>query len=393
VGCTLLEGALLLDPEARQPLPGALLLDGGRIAGRLAPGEAGPGDAERVDLGGAFLAPGFIDLHFHGSSVFAEPGGMEAALARDCASLPASGVTAYLPTTLAWPAPELARRVERLAALLPALESAGAVPIGLHLEGPWIHPGAAGAQPAAGIRDFAEGEARDVLARAGSAVRMLTFAPELPGADRLQALLERCGIVAALGHSLAEAAAVEAAVARGARHVTHLFNAMGPLHHRAPGLAGAALADDRLSCDLICDGAHVDPAMVRVAWRAKGERLVWISDRIDPPGRAASFGAGPLRDDGVALRLPDGRLAGSRLGLDRAVARGRDFAGMSLVESVAAATLAPARVLGIEAERGTLRPGARADLVVLGPAGALRQTWIAGRPRHPAPAVRPPGRR
>jgi N-acetylglucosamine-6-phosphate deacetylase len=174
---------------------------------------------------------------------------------------------------------------------------------------------------------------------------------------------------------------VEAAVARGARHVTHLWNAMSGLHHRAPGLAGAALADDRLSCDLICDGVHVHPAAVRVAARAKRERLVLISDRVSP---GAGFGAGALNDDGTALRLADGRLAGSRLSLDRALQNAVSFGAMTRLEAVAAVSLRPARLLGLERERGTLRPGARADLALLDAEGCVAETWLAGRRAYAA---------
>jgi N-acetylglucosamine-6-phosphate deacetylase len=156
---------------------------------------------------------------------------------------------------------------------------------------------------------------------------------------------------------------------------------MGPLHHREPGLAGAALADARLTCDLICDGAHVHPTMVRAAARALGDRLVLITDRIEPTGRsgtALSFGSGPVSDDGVALRLPDGRLAGSCVTLEIALRNARRFAGLSLLEAVAACTLRPALRLGIECERGTLRPGARADFAVLDADGSLQSTWIGG---------------
>jgi N-acetylglucosamine-6-phosphate deacetylase len=134
-----------------------------------------------------------------------------------------------------------------------------------------------------------------------------------------------------------------------------------------------------LTCDLICDGAHVHPQMVRVAARALGERLLLITDRIEPePGGA--FGSGPLRDDGVALRLPDGRLAGSRVTLDLALRHAQRFAGISLLEAVAACTLRPALRLGIERERGTLRPGARADFAVLSADGSVHSTWIGGKP-------------
>jgi N-acetylglucosamine-6-phosphate deacetylase len=375
-----LVNALLLDPEADAPAPGGLLLEDGRIAARLAAGEL-PASAERIDLAGLALAPGFLDVHYHGALVYAAPEDAAGALRETARALLASGVTAFLPTTVAWPAPELLARVAALAEACASAGGDGAAALGLHLEGPWISAHAAGAQPAAGIRPFEPAEGARVLERAHGTLRMVTFAPELPGAGALQAELARLGIVAALGHSQADSDQVETAVARGARHVTHLWNAMSGLHHRAPGLAGAALADDRLSCDLICDGVHVHPAAVRIAARAKRERLVLISDRISA---GAGFGAGALIDDGTALRLADGRLAGSRLTLDRALHNAVSFGAMTRLEAVAAVTLRPARLLGVDRERGTLRPGARADLALLDAADRVVETWLAGRRAHRA---------
>jgi N-acetylglucosamine-6-phosphate deacetylase len=340
----------------------------------------GPADARRVDLGGRSITPGFLDLHFHGGLVFCPASGMAAAIEAASAALVRNGTTAFLPTSVAWPAAELGERVSGLAAAISAGGFSGAAPLGLHLEGPWINPAAAGAQPEDGIRPFDAREGADVLARGEGAIRMVTFAPEVQGADDLLVALLQRDVVGALGHSHASAAQAEAAVVRGARHVTHLFNAMGAVHHREPGLAGFALGEERLTCDLICDGAHVHPAMVRVAARAKGDRLVLITDRIDPPdGSAASFGSGDVTSEGDAYRLGDGRLAGSRVTLDRAVRNARAFAGLSALAAVACATLHPARVLGIENERGTLRTGARADLAVLDASGEVAQTWVGGR--------------
>lgn len=383
VGARLLENARWLDPEEPEARPGSLLVEGGRIAARLAPGERGPAFAARTDLGGRLVAPGFLDVHYHGAFVFSDADdALDDAMERAAASA-RHGTTGYLATTVAWPAEELGPRVERLAARLAGDLPPGARPLGLHLEGPWIHPEAAGAQPAAAIRPCRTAEVEDVLARAAGSVRMVTLAPEIEGADGLLALLERRGLVAALGHSRARAAEVEAAVARGARHVTHLFNAMGPIHHREPGLAGMALADERLTADLICDGVHVHPAMVRVAAHALRERLLLVTDRIEPPP-GASFGSGALRDDGRALTLPDGRLAGSCVTLDRALRNASVFADLPLREAVAACTLRPARLLGLEAEVGTLRVGARADLAVLGDDGRVEETWLGGERFAPA---------
>jgi N-acetylglucosamine-6-phosphate deacetylase len=234
------------------------------------------------------------------------------------------------------------------------------------------------------VREPDPTEARDLLAGAEGLVRMVTLAPELQGTAALQQILERAGVLVALGHSLASSEDVDAAVRRGARHVTHLFNAMGTLHHRAPGLAGAALADDRLSCDVICDGIHVDPRMIRLAARAKRELLLMITDRIDPPARECAFGSGPLHDDGAAWRLADGRLAGSRATLARSIATVRARGALTRLEAIAACTLRPARLLGLEAEIGTLRAGARADLALLDDRDALLETWVAGRRVQPA---------
>ncbi len=373
----LLRNCVLLDPEAAEPRPGALLIGDGRIEAVLAPGEAHPEDAEPVNLEGGSVAPGFLDLHFHGRTIFAEPARCAEALRHDAREQLRHGTTGFLATTVAEAAEPLAARVGLLAGLEPGPDAA--TPLGIHLEGPWINPRAAGAQPATGIRAADPGELSSLLDRAEGAIRMVTLAPEVEQAPALQELLTRREVLVALGHSLADAAQVDEAVRRGAGHVTHLFNAMAPPHHRAPGLAGAALGDDRLSCDLICDGAHIDPAWVRVAARAKGDGLVLISDRIDPPNEGPGFGSGALRSDGVALRLPDGRLAGSCVTLVQSIANAIAFKAMTQLEAVRACTLRPARLLGIESARGTLRRGARADLAVLDAEGRHVETWLAGR--------------
>ncbi len=383
----LLTDAVLLDPEAPAPFQASLLLQGDRIEAHLDPTDPAPDGAEVIHLAGRQVAPGFIDLHFHGELAFVPVGEFHDALQRASASMARHGTTAFLATTLAWPQTTLADHVGVLASLVAEQRFDGAVPLGLHLEGPWISNRAAGAQPSAGIRPFDRGEGERVLANGEGLVRMVTLAPEIEGASELLDLLAQRGVCAALGHSLAEVRQIDAAAQAGMTHVTHLFNAMGPMHHRHPGVPGYVLTDDRFSCDLICDGVHVHPRLVKLAALAKPRDLLLITDRLEPPSPARSelsteelrLGSEIVREAPDAWRLADQRLAGSSLTLDRAVANVQAFGAMDLLEAISACTLCPARLLGIEGERGRLRPGVRADLAILDAEGRIVETWIGGR--------------
>jgi N-acetylglucosamine-6-phosphate deacetylase len=386
----LLRDAVLLDPEAPIERPGAVLIDGERIEAVFDAEAAPPPDVPAIPLDGAYLAPGFLDIHYHGALPGCAIDDAHLSLRAESASLARHGVTAFLATTVAWPSGELAARIAKLAEILDGTDWPGAVPIGVHLEGPWIRSDAAGAQPPSGIRPFDAREGAALFDRLGARLRLVTLAPEIDGARTLQRELARRGVAIAVGHTLAGAAALEASVGDGARHVTHLFNAMGSSGHRAArapgarpeGFAALALADDRLGCDLIADGAHVHPDWLRLAVEAKRERTILISDRIDvAPDSAGWLGAERMRSDGVAWRLPDGRLAGSLLTLDRAIANVAMLRVMDLYDAVRACTVRPARLIGAERERGTLRAGARADLVALDRSGGVRRVWIGGRER------------
>ncbi|MGH0036383.1 MAG: N-acetylglucosamine-6-phosphate deacetylase [Myxococcota bacterium] len=378
MGRLALRGATLLDPERPEPAVETLLVEGERIADRL-PGDAPVGeDWQVVELPGRSIAPGFIDLHFHGELFGAPVERFPQVLERDASRMLRGGTTAFLATTVAWPHERLGASVSALVDALGNPAPGGAECLGLHLEGPWISARAPGALDADSARAYSAGRDDEIFERAGRALRMVTLAPELPGATELLDALVRRDVVAALGHTRAEPEAIDAGVARGLRHVTHLFNAMGPMHHRAPGVPGSVLTRDALSCDLICDGHHVHRSMVDLAARALGERLILISDRVDLPGMEDV-----PRAEGEPARLPDGTLAGSQLALDGAVRNVRRFASLGACEAVAACTLRPARLLGMENERGTLRPGARADLAILDAAGRAVETWIAGRPQGP----------
>ncbi len=340
--------------------PRPVFVAAGRIAATPVAG------APTVDATGLLVAPGLIDLQCNGAAgidVTAEP----ERLWDVSAALPRWGVTAWLPTVVTSP-PDIRRRA--LAAWRagppPSLvDRPLAAPLGLHFEGPFLAPERRGAHPPEHLAppDPAVVEAEGWA----GAVAMVTLAPELPGALALIRALVDQGIVVSAGHSAATGAQARAAVDSGVTYVTHLFNAMDGLHHRAPGLAAVALTDDRLRVGVIADGTHVDPTMVALASRALGDRLSLVTDAV----AALGVSDGPFR-------LPDGTLAGSTLGLDQAIRNLVSFAGVPLAAAVAAATTVPADLLH-RSDRATLAPGAPGDLVLLDPDGHLVATVIAGR--------------
>jgi N-acetylglucosamine-6-phosphate deacetylase len=319
---------------------------------------------EVLDASGCVVAPGFVELQCNGGwgiDLTAEP----ERLWELAALLPRTGVTSWCPTIVTSPPPTTERA---LAALADGGDGRdGATPLGVHLEGPFLAPGRTGAHDRRHVAPIDPDRAAGWSAEGGVAI--VTLAPELPGAlDVVRGLVDR-GVVVSMGHSDATALEAAAGTAAGARWVTHLFNAMAPLHHREPGLAGVALSDDRLRAGVIADGLHLHPTTVAAAWRALRERLVLVTDAV------AALGTQPA---GTGVRLADGTLAGSDLSMDQAIRNLVAYAGCSLREAVDAASAAPAAVLGRD-DVGTLRPGARGDVVVLTPAGEVVATVIGGR--------------
>ncbi len=322
--------------------------------------------------GRGIAAPGFVDLQVNGFAGvdFASADGASYAQAAD--ALLETGVTAFQPTLITAPEDEV------LAAL-------GEVPtdpriLGVHLEGPFLSPARLGAHPPAARRD-PDAALLERLLAAGP-VGYVTLAPELPGATALVDLLLERGIVVSAGHSDATAEQANAAFDRGVRTVTHLFNAMRPFGHRDPGIAGAALAREDVVVQAIVDGVHLADETVRVVLAAARGRLALVTDAI----AAAGVGDGTFRLGGVDVqvqagvaRRADGVLAGSVVTMIQSV-RNLHALGASLVEAVNAASAVPARVLG-RTDVGVLRPGGRADLVVLDDRLELSTVLLSGRER------------
>ena len=323
-------------------------------------------DAPVVDLDGAWLLPGLIDLHMHGGgghSVAASPEGMEKAVAFHRHH----GTTATLVSLMTAPVDDLAEQLTWAAALARRGPTARGDVLGSHLEGPFLSPRRSGAQNAAHMIEPDRHVLDRLAAAADGTLRMVTLAPELEGALPLIAGLRRQGVIVAMGHSDATYEQATAAIHAGANHATHLFNAMPTLHHRAPGLIGAAL-EAGLPCELINDGHHLHPAVVGLV-----ARLISCPVLITDAMEAAGVGDGTfvLGDQEVRVHQGEARLArtdslaGSTLTMAEAVRRAVIDSGLTLAAASAAASINPARVLGADAQLGSIAPGRRADLVVL----------------------------
>ena len=364
----------VLTPERRLPRAW-VAVGGGRV--RYV-GDRPLDGVPSFELSGYTLVPGFIDLHVHGGGGFSVTAGDPAALDGFRRWVVQTGVTAFL-ASLVGPSPEAL--VDALGATL-AHPAPGAVCLGFHLEGPFVNPRRAGALPSGWLRP-PDGELMARLLQAASGrVRLVTLAPELPGALGIIRQVVQAGAVVALGHTDADHEQFMQAVEAGARHVTHCFNAMRGFHHREPGALGAALLAP-VTAELIADGVHVHPAAAELLLRVKGpDGVVLVSDAV----AAAGLGEGTFELAGQTVyarqgraTLRDGTLAGSVLTMDRAVRFVVQQLGRPLEEAVRMASLNAARCLGLEGVRGRIAVGYLADLVVLDGQLEVAATFVEGR--------------
>jgi N-acetylglucosamine-6-phosphate deacetylase len=351
-----------------------------------------PKNATVIDLAAdgpaeAILTPGFVDIHMHGGAGLDVMQASPAELPHLNGFLTTHGVTGYFPTTVAAPLDQTCRALERLADAIdaaPSSSNAGPVqaqPLGIHLEGPFLSHKRRGVHPPEYLVDPTLEIFERLWQAARGHVRMMTIAPELPGALEVIAEAARRKVCVSIGHSDAALEAAREGVRAGARHATHTFNAMRPLDHREPGILAEVLADDQLTADIIVDGIHVAPEVVQIFLRAKGfERSVLITDATAAAGMPDGiYQLGPIQvtvKDGKCTK--DGNLAGSVLTMDRAVRNVTQFSGWSLREAVRAATLNAAQAVGLP-QHGHLIPGAEANIVVLNPQGEVQKTIVRGR--------------
>jgi N-acetylglucosamine-6-phosphate deacetylase len=327
-------------------------------------GVAGAGPIERVDVGGDWLVPGFLDLHCHGGGGHSFDNDADEIRAA-VATHRAHGTTRSVLSLVANPIAQLRASLEVIA----ELAEADPTILGSHLEGPFLAEGKRGAHNPAYLRAPLPFELEELIGASRETLRQLTIAPELDGAlDAIDVLVE-AGIVVAIGHTEANFALAQEAFDRGSRILTHAFNAMNGIHHRAPGPIVAAFEDERVTIELILDGLHVHPGVAGMAFRAAPGRLALVTDAMAAAG--ASDGDYPLGTlnvtvrDGLAVLRGTDTIAGSTLTLDAALRNAVELAGVHPVDAIAALTTVPARALGLDHRLGRLAAGYAADAVIL----------------------------
>lgn len=331
------------------------------------------------ELNGKWIAPGMIDLHVHGGLGADTMDCSQEAWDRICRFFASRGVTSFLLTTGAASREAIDEVIETFQSYHPPQD--GAVPLGIHLEGPYLSPQKRGVQPEEHLRNPDPGEYQPWFE--SGLVKLMTAAPELPGALEMIQAGRKQGVFFAAGHTTASYDQLLEAVGIGLNQVSHTFNAMDSLHHRRPGVLGAALSDDRIYTQVIADGVHLHPAVVKILVRSKGPgRTILITDAM----RGAGLGDGryellgqEIEVAGGEARTREGALAGSVLTMDQGLWNVRQFSGVTLSQGSAMASESPARALDLYPERGALKAESRADLVILDKDFQVTSVIIGGR--------------
>jgi N-acetylglucosamine-6-phosphate deacetylase len=343
-----------------------------------------PAGARVLDYPGATIGPSFFDVHFHGAAGHDVMEATPPALEKIGRFIASRGTAAYLATTVTAPLDATLKALDGIANEIAKLPEPGrARPLGIHLEGPFLSHEKRGVHPPEHLLPPSTATFDRLVDAAHGHVRLITIAPELPGADELIRHAVSRGVRVSLGHSNATAAETKAGIAAGGSSATHTFNAMRALDHREPGILGTVLTSDEIYADLICDGVHTTPEIVRLWWRAKGpERAILITDAL----AAAGMPDGEYFLGGFAVEVKGERamargvLAGSVLTLDRALSNFVRFTGATVDQGLRLVTRNPAAMTGLDHRAGSIVSGRAANLVAVDEQGKLVVSIIAGAP-------------
>jgi N-acetylglucosamine-6-phosphate deacetylase len=362
--------------------PGRVVVLGERIeaAGTITDVRV-PAGATRLDLPYVTLVPGFIEPHVHGCGGFDVMNVTPESMNIISKTLAKYGTTSFLPTTVSAPPNVLEKAVERLSRLIPT-EVTGAKPLGIHLEGPFINVQKRGTHQSSHVRKPDPALLARWIQLSGGRIKLLTMAPELEGAPPTADRARNSNVIVAMGHSDATLSESLAAADAGTHYAVHTFNAMRQFSHRDPGIVGAVLSDDRIYAEIIADGIHVAPEVVRIFAKAKGaSRIILATDATSATGMPDgdyALGSDRVHVQGGICRDAEGRLAGSTLTQDRALKSLIQWSGLRLDEALRALTANPAEALSLE-DRGHIEPGAFADLTLLDENLEVVRTYVSGK--------------
>lgn len=362
--------------------PGRIVVDGRTIVEIGRPETVRvPGTAERIDASHLVATPGFIDPHVHGCGGVDIMGGSYNSLNAVSRIVARHGTTAFLPTTVSSPPDALTNAVEQIGASM-SRPFDGATPLGIHLEGPFISTEKRGTHKSSNIAPPNPDLMEKWIHASNGSIRLLTVAPELEHIDRIFIMAKHFGVTIAMGHSNASFTQAEYAADRGVCYAVHTFNAMRGFSHRDPGIAGAVLADDRIFAEIISDGIHVDPAVIRTFARAKGKtRVLLATDAIsatDMPDGSYRLGDHMVHVVGGICRDSEGRLAGSTLTQEIAFKNFTAWTGWAFEDALLGLTLNPARALNLEG-KGSLEAGGNADIAILDSQFRVEMTFVGGK--------------
>jgi len=341
-----------------------------------------PVGAEVIDARDKFVVPGFIDMHVHGGGGSDIMDGKYEAIRQVAVTHSRFGTTAFLPTTMTMSKDKIIESLKSINETF--IKGTGAAEIlGVHLEGPYINPKKKGAQKEKDIKRASTREFLEFNKASGNLIRLITIAPEMPGAINFIRWLHKQGVIVSVGHSNATYEQVQEGIQAGLTHVTHAFNAMRGLDHREPGVVGAALSSPELVVEIIADGIHLHPAAMKILVKAKEiGKIVLITDAMratSKPEGTYNLGGQEVTVASGQARLKNGTLAGSVLTMNKAVWNLVNKVGVPLTEAIQMATFNPAKCLGVESKKGSLEPGKDADIVVLDKKLKVDLTMVKGK--------------